>query len=493
MLLANEASGFGRKLPSYKFEAAKVIVSLGADFLGTWLSPVEFARGYSKGRKIDEKNPQMSKHYQCESYLSMTGANADERCTHRPSESGTVALALLAAIDGSTTAPVIADDKLKKGIAKVAADLKANNGAGLVVCRNNDMNVQGIVNAINNAIGAYGKTIDWSVPVNYRQGIDKEMNDLVAQMDAGQIGAIFIHGANPAYNYYDANKFKSALKKVKLAVSFTEKMDETTELCNFNIPNHHYLESWGDAEPKEGCTSFLQPTIYPLFKTRPFQTSLLRWSGNNTDYEDYFKNYWITKLGSLDAFDKVLQDGIMESAPTAVGAGSYSSGVLASAVSTIGSVKPVSGNELVLYQKVSIGTGSQAGNPWLQELPDPVSKATWDNYAMISVSKARELGIKLDMDYEYYPEKPVIKLTIGKNEVELPVLVIPGMNADTIAVAIGYGRNEGMGKAAAGVGQNAYLYTSFNGTTVDYHVEGVIATNQNKKYKIAQTQKHNSY
>ena len=108
MLLANEASGFGRKLPSYKFDAAKVIVSLGADFLGTWLSPVEFARGYSKGRKIDEKNPQMSKHYQFESHLSMTGANADERFTHRPSETGAVALALLAAIDGSVTAPVIA-------------------------------------------------------------------------------------------------------------------------------------------------------------------------------------------------------------------------------------------------------------------------------------------------------------------------------------------------------------------------------------------------
>ena len=105
MLLANEASGFGRKLPSYNFDAAKVIVSLGADFLGTWLSPLEFANGYSKGRKIDEKNPAMSKHYQFESHLSTTGASADERFTHRPSETGAVALALLNAIDGSVTAP----------------------------------------------------------------------------------------------------------------------------------------------------------------------------------------------------------------------------------------------------------------------------------------------------------------------------------------------------------------------------------------------------
>src|SRR5436190_3091548 len=229
MLQANEASFGNRAIPSYHFENAKVIVSLGADFLGTWLSPVEFARAYSKGRKIDEKNPQMSKHYQFESFLSMTGSCADERFTHRPSETASVALALLAALDGTVTAPAIADAKLKQGIAKVAADLKANSGATLVVSRSNDMNVQVIVNAINNAIGANGKTIDWSVPVNYRQGIDSEMNDLVTQMDAGQVGTLMIQGANPVYTYYDAEKFKAALKKVRVTVSFNEKMDETTE------------------------------------------------------------------------------------------------------------------------------------------------------------------------------------------------------------------------------------------------------------------------
>jgi len=493
MLLANEASGFGRKLPSYKFDAAKVIVSLGADFLGTWLSPVEFARAYSKGRKIDEKNPQMSKHYQFESFLSMTGSCADERFTHRASETGAVALALLAALDGTVTVPAIADAKLKQGIAKVAADLKANNGAALVVARSNDMNVQVIVNAINNAIGANGKTIDWSVPVNYRQGIDKDMEDLVAQMEGGQIGALLIHNANPVYNYYNADKFKSALKKVKLAVSFSSKMDETTELCNFIIPDHHYLESWGDAEPKAGYTSFLQPTIFPLFKTRPFQTSLLRWSGNNTNYEDYFRNYWTTKLGSVEAFDKALQDGVIEAAATEAGAGGYSGGSVSSAATAISSSKKASGVELVLYQKVSIGSGSQAGNPWLQELPDPVSKATWDNYAMISLAKADELGIKLNVDYDYYPEKPVIKLAVAGKELELPVLVIPGMNADTIAVALGYGRSQGMGKTAAGVGKNVYPFTSFNGTTVSYRLTGVTVTKLPGSYKIAQTQKHNSY
>ena len=208
-----------------------------------------------------------------------------------------------------------------------------------MVSGSNDVNVQIIVNAINNAIGAYGKTIDWSVTSNYRQGIDKDLVDLVAQMDGGQVGALLIAGANPAYTYYDADKFKAALKKVKLIVSFSERMDETTELCNYIVPTHHYLESWGDANRNQVLPSFIQPTIYPLFKTRPFQTSLLKWSGNTTDYDTYFRNYWTTRLGSADAFDKALQDGIIETIPAAAGAGTYSGGSVATAASAIGSCK----------------------------------------------------------------------------------------------------------------------------------------------------------
>ena len=493
MILANEASGFGRKIPSYNFGEAKVIVSLGADFLGTWLSPVEFAKGYSKGRKIDEKNPSMSKHYHFEGHLSLTGSNADERFTHRTSETGAVALDLLNAINGTEGTTTITDAKLEAGIKKAAADLKAHNGQALVVCGSNDKNVQIIVNAINNAIGANGTTINWNQPVNYRQGIDSDMADLIAQMEAGQVGALMIHGANPAYTYNEAEKFKAALKKVKVTVSFNQKMDETSELCEYIIPDHHFLESWGDAEPKAGVVSFLQPTIYPLFKTRPFQTSLLRWSGSTQDYETYFKEFWVAKLGSETEFNTALQDGVKEMPVTSGGAGGFNSAALAAATSAIEGYKKATGAEVVLYQKISIGTGSQAGNPWLQELPDPVSKATWDNYAMISMKKAEELGIKLNTDYEYYPGKPVIELTVGKNKIELPILVIPGMNADTIAVAVGYGRSEAMGVTASGVGKNVYGLAVNNGSTIDNYATGASIVNLNKKYKIAQTQIHNSY
>ena len=127
-------------------------------------------------------------------------------------------------------------------------------------------------------------------------------------------GALLIHGVNPAYDYFDAKKFESGLAKVAVSVSFNDREDETSVLCKYQIADHHFLESWGDAEMKSGHLSFIQPTIAPLFKTRAFQTSLLKWSGNDTSYGDYFKQYWSSKFGSQDAWDKALRDGVVETA-----------------------------------------------------------------------------------------------------------------------------------------------------------------------------------
>jgi MoCo/4Fe-4S cofactor protein with predicted Tat translocation signal len=531
MLQANESSMGRRALPAYQFDKAAVIVSLNADFLGTWLSPVEFARQYSYGRKINEANPAMSKHYQVESYLSLTGSNADERFTMRPSETGLVALALLNALGGGGQGATLADPKLQAGIAKIAKDLLANRGRGLVVCGSNDPNVQMVVNAINSAIGANGTTINWSSPVQTKAGIDREMTDLVTAMNAGQVGALLMYDVNPAYDYFNAKGFTDGLKKVKLSISFNGKMDETAELANYIVPTHHYLESWGDAEARTGYVSFMQPTIYPLFKTRPFQTSLLKWSGNGQDWETYFRTYWSGRLGGMEGFDQALQDGVWEPnsgtgsasgavtsiartitdtitaagttntiinpQPTApvTGGGSFNGGGLAGATAAILAPGNRGKNEVILYQNVSMGSGKQSGNPWLLELPDPITKATWDNYAMISVAKAKELGIDLDMEYEYYRDKPTIELTVNDKKLTLPVLAVPGMQKDTIAVALGYGRNAAFGMATQGTGQNVFGFARFNNATgtVDYHNDVTLSEKSTGSYKIAQTQVHNSY
>ena len=501
MLMANEAT-FGEKaIPSYNLANAKVIVSLGADFLGTWLNPVEFARQYSQKRKLKDGGSEMSRHLQFESFMSMTGANADERFTHRPSEAGAVASALLAAIAGNAATNSLSD-KVKAGITKAAAELNANKGAAVVVSGSNDVNVQTIVNAINNAIDAYGSVIEWSTTLNFRQGVDKDFTDLIDLMNAGQVGAIMIYGANPSYNYHAADKFNAALAKVKTKISFNEYLDETTQQCNYVIPSHHFLESWGDAEPKSGYTTFIQPTIHPLFKTRAFQTSLLKWSGNNTDYETYFKNYWETKLGSKAAFDAALQKGVIEPAVDLDTALAFNNGSVEAAASAISGTKKGGEVELVLYQKVSIGTGKQGTNPWLQELPDPITKATWDNYVMMSMTMAKKV-VGIDLiggserhinNYEYFPEKPVVTITVpGKSAIELPVLIIPGMDLNTIAIAVGYGRAKELGKAAGEVGKNVYNLSSSNGTSRDYYIPSVEVKDAGKKYRIAQSQVHNYY
>ncbi|MDB5230629.1 MAG: 4Fe-4S dicluster protein, partial [Chitinophagaceae bacterium] len=540
MLQANESSYGKKALPSYHFENAKVIVSLGADFLGTWLSPVVFSKQYAQNRRINAEKPEMSRHFQFESYMSLTGANADERYMHKPSETGAVALALLAAIGGSVTSNLTGN--AAEGVKKAAAALMANKGAALVVSGSNDPNVQIIVNAINEAIGAGGKTIDWSSISNYRQGVDADFATLVNDLNAGNIGALLIYGPNPAYNYFAPDKFIAGLKKCPVTISFNEKMDETTELCKYILPSHHWLESWGDAEPQTGLISLQQPLIHPLFKTRQFEDSLLKWTGSSssvvgsdstatvnnkpaqagTDYQTYFKNYWTAKVGGTDNFNIALQDGVIHPASAnttsasdstgivkavttsiAMSGGSFS-GNVADASSNIAAIKG-GGTEVVLYQKISLGTGNHANNPWLQELPDPITKATWDNYAIISPSMGKSLfNIDIfnrnDTDkYEVHPEKPVIKITVNGKNISLPVLIIPGTHPNVIALAVGYGRQSSdknktgdyIGKAAMGAGVNVYPLATFNGATVDYYAVNATIEKTGDTYPIAQSQVHN--
>ncbi len=500
MLLANEACYGKRALPSYHFDKANTIVSLGADFLGTWLSPVEFSKQYGKGRKVNASNPTMSKHYQVEPTHTISGAAADSRATCKPSEMGAVAVALYQAIANGAT-PSLASAKLNELVSKAAADLKKGNG--LVVCGSNDVHIQTVINAINDKIGANGTTVNWAVTSNYKQGIDSDMKALTDAMNAGKVGALMMHGVNPVYDYCDSEKFAAGLKKVQVSVSFADRMDETATACRYIVPDHNFLESWGDAEPKTGFYSLMQPGIAPLFKTRAFQDSLLVWAGASTTYGDLWKNYWKNKLGGETNFDKALQDGVIEPASGMSFAGASFSGNVDGAISNIQSRKAPQGNkELVVYQKISIGYGGAwSNNPWLQEMPDPITKATWDNYACVSPQTAKDLDAELTSITEVDHAKKVVKVKAKGYEVELPIVVVPGMHNDVIAVAVGYGRSEGVGMAArSGMdkfnkeigGKNAYPFVTYNGTTFDYN-SGIEMEDAGKTYDVAITQTHHSY
>jgi Fe-S-cluster-containing dehydrogenase component len=248
--------------------------------------------------------------------------------------------------------------------------------------------------------------------------------------------------------------------------------------------------------------SLIQPTINPLFDTRPFEQSLLSWAGNTTRWDVYLKNYWIAKLGSQATFDKALQDGVIESPAAAEAGAAFNAAPVAQAVSAVNAMKKAGEFEVVIYQKVGVGDGKQANNPWLLELPDPITRVSWDNYAVISPVQAKKFGIDLGDrrsadKYEVTTAKPVIKVKVHGKEVELPIIVIPGTQENTIAIAVGYGRDKGVGRAVQAadggtLGQNAYPLLSFNGSTIEWSAPAEMSATD-KVYKIAQGQTHNSY
>jgi molybdopterin-containing oxidoreductase family iron-sulfur binding subunit len=334
-----------------------------------------------------------------------------------------------------------------------------------------------MVRAINQALGADGTTINTSTPSYIRQGDDAQMLRFVQEMNNGGIGAVIFYGVNPVYDYPMAEEVVNGLKKVGLKISFNDRIDETGKMMDFICPDHHYLESWNDFEPKKGFLSLSQPTISPLFKTRQAQETLLKWSGNKTDYYTYLKNNWSGLASGEAAWNKAVHDGVLENVATT---GQAMPNV--TAVGATANVATTSGIELAIYQKVALGAGGiESNNPWLQEMPDPISKATWDNYITIPISMAKEKGIE---------QNDLVKLTAKGKTVTLPALIQPGQAKNTVGVAIGYGRKSA-GKVADNVGENIFPFASVTPNGVIYN--GTVTLEKVAGSKpIAQTQTHHT-
>jgi len=467
----------GGVIPGYDFSKANVIVGINADFLGTWVAPVPFAKQYIQTRKVNPEKPAMSRHYQFETMYSLTGANADVRQPIRPSEEAALVTALYKGITGQGAGAADADAKV---LAAAIKELKANKGRALVVCGSNDPGIQAMITAINSALGAEGTTIDTASPYYVKQGNDANMIRLINEMNAGAVGAVFFYDANPVYNHPLAAKVVAGLKKVGLKVSFADRVEETAAYCDFVTPDNHYLESWNDFEPKKGFLSLAQPAISPIFTTRQMQDSLLTWSGSKLSYYDYLRNNWRSvATGDFNKFwEQVVHDGVLQN-----GTSMTSITAVAPAAAPSVSVIPSSPIEGVLYEKVSIGTGEHAGNPWLQELPDPISKATWGNYVAMPRAMAEEMGVV---------QGDVLKVTLANGQtIELPALVQPGQAKGTVSIAMGYGRKVEAMPVAKGLGENAYPMATVADNVVLY-TGPVKLEKTNATSPIAQTQTHHT-
>ncbi|WP_324676459.1 TAT-variant-translocated molybdopterin oxidoreductase [Hymenobacter sp. GOD-10R] len=475
----------GGVLPAYDFSKADVIVSLGADFLGTWLSPVEYARQYITNRKVSSDKRTMSRHFQFEPTMSLTGANADVRVAVKPSEMGAVAAALYNGIVGGGSSS-FKNEQLNKAV----AELQAHRGRSLVVSSSNDVAVQTLVVAINQTLGNVGTTVDTANPSYVRQGDDARLLRLVNDMNAGTVGAVIFYHANPAYNHPLADKVRSGIAKVPVSISLNDRLDETGSLCYYACPDHNFLESWNDYEPKRGFLSLAQPAISPLFATRQAQDSLLTWAGNRQSYYNYLRANWRGVLGAnfQSNWDKAVHDGIAVGSLTPAIQPQLGGSMTADqALSTIAGAQKPSGIELALYEKVGVGPGygADANNPWLQELPDPVSKATWGNYLAVP----RTMAIA---DENKWEQGDIVRITTANGQsVELPILIQPGQAQGTVSVAIGYGR-EKAGRVGDKLGANVYPLVAVVNNSLGYATTVTKIEKTGAKSQIAQTQTHHT-
>jgi MoCo/4Fe-4S cofactor protein with predicted Tat translocation signal len=491
----NELS-FGKAvIPSYDFSKAKLIVGIDADFLGTWIAPERYSAQFAETRILSsakEGKKDMSRHYQFEAILSLTGSNADYRTSVKPSQLGLVVTALYNKVAAKLGGKAIASAPIEvANLDKAATELVASKGQALVVCGINDPSVQVVVNAINNLLGSYGSTIDIDNPVYFRQGNDVEMNQFVDEVKGGKVDAVIVYGANPVYDHPRGVELADALPKVSLSVSFNDRADETSSLLKYICPAPHYLESWGDAEPKAGSFSLVQPTISLIFSTRQAQSSLLKWAGLAADYHNYVKSYWAKNIytqGGTGDFDKFwvksLHDGVFTSNRSAVASTQVFIGNIdVAAASVAKKFKASSGGiELAIFENVGIGNGALANNPWLQEFPEPVTKACWDNHAGLSQKTAKELNVV---------QGDIVKVELNGKSVELPVIVQPGLAHQTVAIVIGYGR-EKAGKAANGVGKNVYPLATFSDGFLTFAPGEVKVSKTGETREIAQTQTHST-
>ena len=502
-------------VPDYRLDRADVVVSIGADFLGTWLSPVAFTRDYALARAVPSKDggaagrTGMLRHLHVEPKLTLTGSNADVRFTARPSDTvpllaalcralraapgeapepkkdtSSVYRALWATLDG-IRAPELAEGKVRR----LAAELLGARGRALVLCGSNDPAALALTNLVNELAGAYGGTIDLAAGVPLPEGL-ATFDEVLAALRRGEVGAVVFWGTNPAYAHPRGAELRDLLAKVDLTVATSDRKDETASLAKFHAPDHHPLESWGDSLAVRGVLRLRQATVRPIFDTRSAIASMLRWAGEKLGEDDLLRARWEVEVAPRVAggqavfqsmWDAALQDGLVELgeppaapvAPEEAGAEGPPSPApaeirpivvfrpekVAAALSRVAAAGAAPADlELWAYETVALRDGRMANNAWLQELPDPISKATWGNHACLSAALANEIGVT---------EGDLVQVGVGGDFVTLPVLVEPGVHPRVVAVALGYGR-AATGANGDGVGVRvAHLVREVGRVTVE--------------------------
>ena len=481
-----------RGMANYDFSKARTIVSVGADFLGDWQGG-GFESGYAT-KRIPE-NGKMSRHIQFESNMTLSGANADKRVPLTPNQQK-LALAKLYSLVVGGSVSVDLPENVAAAVQSAANEIKTAGSNAVVVTGIQDVNAQTVALEINEHLNS--KAFDASTTIKTRQGSDKAVLQLVADMKAGKVGAVIMNGVNPMYTLPIAADFKEGLDKVDLSIAFSLKVDETSSNCDYIAAASHNLESWGDFELKSGHYSLMQPTIRPLFDTKQFQEALLVWNGNSASYRDYLKSTWTADILNGSSFNKAVQAGVFVSTSTSSAEvevdttdSSEEDALVApsgNAARALARSANASGMELSLYTKTGMGDGQQANNPWLQEFPDPITRTTWDNYLTVSKADADALGLENWNVANGGLNGSYANVTVNGVTLEkVPVIVQPGQAKGSVGLAFGYGRTSEALMKEMRVGANAYpLYQGFN------NVQSVSIEKASGEHEFACVQLHNT-
>ena len=443
-----------RALVDYDFSKASLIVSVGADFLGDWQGG-SYDSGYAKGRI--PKNGKMSRHFQLEANMTLSGAAADKRLAMSTANQKQALVHIYNVVVGASV-PVTLDAKFKTEVAKAAQQLKAAGSKGVLVSGIQDKNAQLLVLAINQALSSEAFSTIGTRQI--RKGSSEKVAQLVNDMKAGSVHTLIMSGVNPVYTLPNSKDFVEGLKKVSLSASFSLREDETASITTIAAAVPHYLESWGDVSITKGTYSLTQPTIRPLFNTKQFQDVLLSLNGAVGTYYDYLKASSASIITG-STWNQVLHDGIFVGTIPSVSAGSAD---YAAAANALAQSKVTPSFELVLYTKTGLGDGQQANNPWLQELPDPITRVSWDNYVTVSNADAKLLAMSNEIvaNGGLNGSYATIKTADGVVLENIPVIVQPGQAVGTVGLALGYGKKVAL-KEEMQVGLNAYsLYKGFN-------------------------------
>jgi len=531
----NESYG-NSVVPSYGFDQADVVVSFGADFLGTWGDSLGNASKWSKKRKLNKASDDLSKLFVFESNMSITGASSDERFAVIPGTEVAAAFAVAHELivvqkkgkfAGNAEVVAMLDGKMEEMLAKaggldvakvkkVAEVLAENKGKSLVVGAGS-VALQAVVNLLNSNLENEGKTVDGNGNVSPVSGTIKSLLTLQAEMDAGQVDLLVIQGVNPVYFMPNSTAFVDAMKKVKTVAVIADRVDETAQHADMVLAESHYLESWGDAHPKPSAYYLQQPAISPIHDTRSLEDIVIHWARNGApatgllvqvasnakgSFYDYVKENWKQTMFSqfgkgqtfLDFWETTLQKGVLESKAPSAHERTFNVRSLKVAKESVAALKQLSlgmvkkgpaiegtGAVLGLYTSVAMGDGSDGNNSWLIEMPDPISTVTWDNYLNIGPQYAKELGIE---------SNDVVLVKSENSSFEIPVFVQPGIAKGAVTMALGYGRTA-TGKVGNNVGVNGFKAAKLN------HNDGwkfggiqVSIIKTGKKYELAATQGH---